>query len=64
MSAIKQQAKKILAVGGTRDAVETAIDMAKDGRPWEKKTSRIALWPTAKRKIGEDCEEASEDLEK
>lgn len=63
MNATKQALKKALVGRGTRDAVETAIDLAKDGQPWEKRTGRIARWPAAKRHSFEDCEKESEDLE-
>lgn len=35
----------IPASSGSRDAVETAIDFAKDGAPWEGMRREISPWP-------------------
>jgi hypothetical protein len=45
------------AQSGTRDAVETAIDLAKEGRAWESGKTKIKPWQPAKEDQTDACEE-------
>ena len=48
----------IIVTTGSRDAVESAIDLAKDGAPWESQQQRIKPWPV---RLGEDRERCPSD---
>ena len=45
----------IAFVMGSREAVESAIDLAKDGIPWESRHNRITPWPAGREDDRHDC---------
>lgn len=54
-----ETSEKLALPTGTRDAVETAIDLAKDGKSWERGQDKIRPW---KPRLPEDQDACEREL--